>query len=212
MSGSIGRILFNTVAGDWQDVVSSLFNCRVSSDGCMHLPKAQSGHWISEEIPHSSKFFVLPMLVINSFDFSLNGLNSSVLFKSSIEESRFGCVSKCWNSLFVFGDEFGKWSATCDMKMQRTVSAMTKILWECLGAGFRHSRFCESGSLALLSDNVVFGRGARCTVSSWRRSCCPGGAACCGVLEERRCGRDQQGDDMADRMTDYFMRTKMPQQ
>ena len=42
------------------------------------------------------------------------------------------------------------------------------------------------------------------------RSCCPGGASCCG-LEVRRCGRDQQGDDMADRMTDYFMRTNMLQ-
>ena len=63
---------------------------------------------------------------------------------------------------------------------------------------------CESGSLAPLVDHVVFGRGARCAVSSWRRSCCPGGASCCGRLEERRCGRDQQGDDMANLMADYF--------
>ena len=41
-------------------------------------------------------------------------------------------------------------------------------------------------------------------MSSWRRLCCPGGASCCGGLEVRRCGRDQQGDDMADQMTDYF--------
>ena len=41
------------------------------------------------------------MLVINSFDFSLNGLNSSILFKSSINESRFGCFSNSWISLFT---------------------------------------------------------------------------------------------------------------
>ena len=63
---------------------------------------------------------------------------------------------------------------------------------------------CESGSLALLVDWKGSGRGARCTVSSWRRSCCPGDASYCGGLEERRWGRNQQGGDMADRMTDYF--------
>ena len=35
----------------------------------------QLGHCILEEVSHSSKYAVLPMLVINSFDFSLNGLN-----------------------------------------------------------------------------------------------------------------------------------------
>ena len=30
------------------------------------------------------------------------------------------------------------------------------------------------------------------------------GASCCGGLEVRRCGRDQQGDDMADQMTELF--------
>ena len=44
--------------------------------------KAQSGHCFLEEFSESSKYSVLPMLVINSFDFSLNGLNSSVQFKS----------------------------------------------------------------------------------------------------------------------------------
>ena len=89
----------------------ALFNCRFLSDGCMHLPqvqytmptsqyKEQPGHCILEEISHSSKYSVLPMLVINSFDFSLNGLNSSVLFKSSINKSRFGCVSNCRVSFF----------------------------------------------------------------------------------------------------------------
>ena len=48
--------------------------------------KAQSGLGILEEAPQSSQFSVFLMLVINSFDFSLNGLNSSVLFKSSINE------------------------------------------------------------------------------------------------------------------------------
>ena len=47
--------------------------------------EAQSGHCILEEVSQSSKYSVLPMLLINSFDFSLNGLNSSVLFKSSVE-------------------------------------------------------------------------------------------------------------------------------
>ena len=55
----------------------------------MHLPqvqctvptsqdKEQTGHCISEEISHSSKYSELPMLVINAFDFPLNGLNFSV--------------------------------------------------------------------------------------------------------------------------------------
>ena len=80
----------------------AFFNCRFLSDGRMHLPqvqytmpasqnKEQSGHCILEEISHSSRYSVLPMLVINSFDFSLNGLNSSDLFKSCINESLFGC-------------------------------------------------------------------------------------------------------------------------
>ena len=104
---------FDNVAGDWQDVVSGLIQLSILSDGCMHLPrkcsfrcqlpnKEQSGQCILEEISHNSKDSVLRMLVINSFDFSLNGLNSSVLFKSSIKESRFGCVSNCW----VFFCEF----------------------------------------------------------------------------------------------------------
>ena len=37
----MGRILFNIVAGDWQDVVLALFNCRFFSDGCMHLQQVQ---------------------------------------------------------------------------------------------------------------------------------------------------------------------------
>ena len=63
---------------------------------------------------------------------------------------------------------------------------------------------CESGSLALLVDRKGSGRGARCTVSSWRRPCCPSGASCCGGLDVRRCARDKQEDDMADQVTDYF--------
>ena len=31
-----------------------------------------------------------------------------------------------------------------------------------------------------------------------------GGASCCGGLEVRKCRRDQQGDDMADQMTELF--------
>ena len=71
----------------------ALFNCRFLSDSCIHLPQVQytmptswyneqSGHCILEEVSQSSKYSVLPML--------LNGLNSSVLFKSSINESRCG--------------------------------------------------------------------------------------------------------------------------
>ena len=84
----------------------SLFNCRFLSDGCMNLPQvqytmpasqccAQSEHCISEEISHSSKYSVLP------FDFSLNGLDSSILLKFSIDESQFGWFSKCWISFFL---------------------------------------------------------------------------------------------------------------
>ena len=51
--------------------------------------KTQSGHCILEEVSQISKISVLPISVIKSFDFALNGLNCSVLFKSSIDESRF---------------------------------------------------------------------------------------------------------------------------
>ena len=44
--------------------------------------KAQSGHCFLEEVSQSSKISVLPMSVINFFDFSLNVLIFSVLFKS----------------------------------------------------------------------------------------------------------------------------------
>ena len=44
--------------------------------------KAQSGYCFLEEVSQSSKIPVLPMSVINFFDFSLNVLVSSVLFKS----------------------------------------------------------------------------------------------------------------------------------
>ena len=99
MSGSMGRILLNNAAGDWQDVVSSLVQLSILSDGCMHLPQVQYTMPTSQ---NSSKYSVLPILVINSFDFSLNGSNSSVLFKSFINESRFGWFSNCWISLFTF--------------------------------------------------------------------------------------------------------------
>ena len=78
----------------------SLFNCRFRSDGCIHLPQAQytmpvsqfqeqSRRCIIEKISHSSKHSVSPV------DFPLNGLNSSILFKSSVHESRFGLFSNC---------------------------------------------------------------------------------------------------------------------
>ena len=94
----------------WIDRTSylSLFNCRLLSDGCTHLPQVQetmpapqyqeqAGHCILVEISHSSRCSVSPMLVINSFDFSLNGLNSSVLFKSFI---KLGWFSNCLNQSF----------------------------------------------------------------------------------------------------------------
>ena len=50
---------------------------------------------------------------------------------------------------------------------------------------------CESGSVALLVDRIGSRRGSCesgswCAVSSWRRSCGPGGASSCGGLEERK--------------------------
>ena len=63
---------------------------------------------------------------------------------------------------------------------------------------------CESGSLALLVDCIGSGSSTPYTVSSWRRSCCPSSASCCGGLEVRRCGRDQQGDDTANQITELF--------
>ena len=92
MSGTMGRIQFDNVAGNWQGVVSCLVQLSLAA-GAEYTAsqyKAQQGHCILEEVAQSSKYSVFPMLVINSFDFSLNGLNSSVLFKSCINESLFG--------------------------------------------------------------------------------------------------------------------------
>ena len=74
--------------------------CSVQDD------KAQSRHCMLEEISHSSKYSVLPMLMITSFDFSLRGLNSSVLFKSFFRKSQFGWFSNCWISLFTISFRF----------------------------------------------------------------------------------------------------------
>ena len=46
---------------------------------------------------------------------------------------------------------------------------------------------------------------------SWSRSGGLDGAACCDVLEVRKCGNDQHGCDMADLKMDSFKRTKMIQ-
>ena len=90
MSGSMGRILNGRTRGLARRRIYPLFNCRFLSDGCKHLPKVQytmptsqlkeqSGHCMLEEIAHSSKYSVWPMLLINSFDLSLNWLKSSGL-------------------------------------------------------------------------------------------------------------------------------------
>ena len=82
-------------------------------------------------------------------------------------------------------------------------------MWEC-----DFSALLSDG--ALLSVTVISGRGGRgfcgsgwCTVPSRRKSCCPGGASCCGRWEVRRWGNGQQGWDMTDLMTDSFRWTKM---
>ena len=85
MSGSMSWILFNDTAGDWQDVVSNLIRLSMpfrrlhtfvegAEDDANFPEKDQSGHCLLEEISHSTKYCVVAMLVINSFDFSLNGL------------------------------------------------------------------------------------------------------------------------------------------
>ena len=48
----------------------------------------------------------MPISVINSFDFPLHGLTSSVLFKSCGNESRFGWFSNCWISLLTVSLQF----------------------------------------------------------------------------------------------------------
>ena len=48
--------------------------CRRRSVRCQHC-KEQSVHCSLEDISHSSTYSVLPMLLINSFEFSLNWLN-----------------------------------------------------------------------------------------------------------------------------------------
>ena len=76
-------------------------NFLVLCEGFTHLPheqfsmpishsQAQSGHCFLEEVSQSSKISVLPMSVINFFDFSLNVLISSVLFKSCRKNYLFG--------------------------------------------------------------------------------------------------------------------------
>ena len=95
----------------------ALYNCRILFVGCMNLPHAQYimpasqheaelGHCILEEVSQSSKYSVFPMMVINSFDFSLNGLNSAVLFKPFINESRLGWFSNCWINLLTVSLRF----------------------------------------------------------------------------------------------------------
>ena len=99
MSGSTGRVLSSNVAGTDKTSFLALFNCRFLSDGCIHLPQVQ--HTMpTSQCHHGIKFQrrsrtarstpCYPILVINSCNFSRNGLNSSVLFTSSINESRFG--------------------------------------------------------------------------------------------------------------------------
>ena len=118
MSGCVGRILLDDVAGDWQDVVSCLVQQSIPF-WKLRLPLvqhimpasqygAQSGHWIPEDVSQRSKYSVLPMLVINSFDVSLNGLNSSVLFKSSIKSPGSG-DSRTVESVF--------WRFPCDSSL-----------------------------------------------------------------------------------------------
>ena len=101
MSGSMGRILFKkwrsrrlTGRRIWPcSTVDSFPTAAKISHRCSYtMPTSQfweqSGHCILEEISHSSKYSVLH--------------NSSVLFKSSINESQFGWFSNCWISFLRF--------------------------------------------------------------------------------------------------------------
>ena len=45
---------------------------------------------------------------------------------------------------------------------------------------------CTFGVLGLSCEAPAAPGKGTLTVSSWRKSCCPGGASCCGGLEERR--------------------------
>ena len=94
---------------------SFLVNGRFLSVRCRHVPqvqwmmptsqyKAQSKQCNLEDVSQSSKISILPISVINSFDFSLK--NSSVMSKSCINESRFGWFSKCWISLLTVSLRF----------------------------------------------------------------------------------------------------------
>ena len=81
----------------------ALFNCRLLSVGCMHLPhvqwimlpsqyKGQSGHCISEDVPQCSKYSMLPMLVINSTfrwtDWTLQSCSNPALTSPCSGDSR----------------------------------------------------------------------------------------------------------------------------
>ena len=101
MSGTVGWILFDNVAENLQDVVSCLVQllipfCKLHAfaacavDNARFPVQSTISALFLEEVSQRSKYSVLPMLVINSFDLSLNGLNSLVLFKSCSNESRFG--------------------------------------------------------------------------------------------------------------------------
>ena len=123
MSGAMGRIQKKRSRGLTGrrifpcSTVDFSVGCNAVAAGAVEnasvLKKEQSG-CILEEISHSSKCSVWPMQVINSFDFSLNGLNSSVLFKSFVNESRFGWFSNCWISLCAIALRFESSSWTVD--------------------------------------------------------------------------------------------------
>ena len=121
----MGRILINNVAGGLTrrriqpfSTVDSFptvaYICRRCNTRC-HLPNVKRNQDIvfGRDLAQLEVLRVT-LLTINFFDFSLNGLNSSV--KSFMNESRCGWFSNCWISLFTFSlrlkSFLGLWNET----------------------------------------------------------------------------------------------------
>ena len=90
VSSSMRRILCHQIIGNDKTSYRSLSNCRSLSEGVKHLPQVryrmptsqdsgQSRHCTLDVISNISKYSVLRMMRISSFDFSLNRLKFLVL-------------------------------------------------------------------------------------------------------------------------------------
>ena len=128
----------------------------------MHLPQVQ--HTMpTSQYKEQSRHCILEETEVHEWStpstFSLNGLNSSILFKSSINESRCGWFSNCWISLFTISlrSESSFWTVEWSIPLPRRVCS-------CLER--RVSSYFALRSLWWSAD--VLASGSR---GSWRAHC-----------------------------------------